>query len=122
MITADTLERAAELLDERGWTRYQLLDERSGHCCAMGAIYLACDVDPLDLIYFGDADAEFDSWVHAAATEEWAPRGLDEPPRSWVACEILTYNDAPAMEKRKVQRLLRRLARNARQVQAEHAA
>lgn len=40
---ADTLRRAKAVLIERGWIRHKRFDEKTGACCAAGAIIIATE-------------------------------------------------------------------------------
>ncbi len=41
MTTADVLRRAADVIEERGWTRGQM-EDRNGRVCAVGALRVVC--------------------------------------------------------------------------------
>lgn len=54
MSTRETLLKAAEVIEERGRCRRVFIAAPAGPVCAMGALAVACDIDPLDL-YLIDA-------------------------------------------------------------------
>ena len=107
MNTADILDKAADLIEQRGWAQGYFVDHRGG-LCARGAIYAACGMEP-----------DPDPHVRIVEWPGWNPA---DP--AWDAlCQLDTavddfaemWNDAPERTKEEVVSALRAAAQAARE-------
>jgi|TARA_R110000824_G_scaffold230800_2_gene418476 hypothetical protein len=109
MTCKNTLERAAKIMEYRGWCDGSLID-RSGRCCMLGAIFLAAtgsdesQVQPLDYKPGKGAIAyaefitkhELQDAIHAVCEElSLVPEELPEFRAIYSWNDEQTYNDEP---------------------------
>lgn len=83
METAEILNKAADVIEERGWYQGLSQDPDGTGVCALGAICVAVGLDPHALAELGEGDdAAARAGVEAAdALEDWL--GLDLPVTQW---------------------------------------
>lgn len=94
------LERAADLLDERGWHQGDYIGP-DGCLCALGAIYTAvCGQVP-------DLDDPLRGYGNTMVTTAESRAAAELPP-GWPSLSL--WNDEPGRTKTEVQALLRRAA------------
>lgn len=104
---AAVLRRAADLLEERGWCRFQL-ERRDGHLCAMGALLTARGLRArlYSVDSFEARVAEADAAAVADALGLARPHVRHYP--SWSA--VATWNNNEAADGAEVAAGLRRAA------------
>jgi len=96
---ADLIDAAADYIETHGWARKRAQNAQGG-VCAIGALRMA---------QFGDANVE------KADTAYWsAEDALSLEVRNLGFDGIAQFNDFGARDKRRVVRLMRRVARNLR--------
>lgn len=109
---ADLLERAADLIEEHGWTRREF-QSNTGCLCVMGAIGLAWDGVPSASLVLGTLSSTKYQAVRALAAEI-APLRYDFP-----ANTVTSWNDGSAKSKRQVASYMRRAAKKLRATTGE---
>lgn len=108
MNTADILDRAAGVVEKRGWTQRWYVNA-SGEVCPRGAIYVACGVEPDP--YPEVEVVDWPGWSPAAASAamdacDLLDKAVDDYAESW--------NDRPERTKEEVVSTLRAAAQAAR--------
>lgn len=105
---ADVLDRAADLLEERGWTRYTL-ESDTGCLCAVGAINVAWFGKPRGSVVSGVWECgSIQEQAISALVTEVSPYAIE--PRYGV----MDWNDEFAKNKRQVVATMRRVAKKLR--------
>ena len=108
MNTADILDKAADLITERGWNQHYFVDS-AGRLCPRGAIYAACGMkpDPDPLVWVVD----WPGWTSRAADDAMdACDRLDAVVNDYAE----SWNDAPGRTAEEVISTLRAAAQAAR--------
>lgn len=95
---ADVLDKAADILDERGWCRHTYTNHVTGHHCAVGAIRAAADALETEMR---------DGWYVDAFRASVA---LTDD----VGSTVQYWNDHVVKDKRQVTRAMRRVAKKLR--------